>query len=94
MALQFYDNAYLRRLGQHRAENTAESLGITTVSTTKAHGRNRDKAQVWGEILSSKGLLAMAHIQNFEHKKPTIVWVGRLPDCGFFSLREYFFFEI
>lgn len=31
--LQFYDNAYLRRLGQHRAE----SLGITTVSTTNAH---------------------------------------------------------
>lgn len=26
-------------------QNKAESLGITTVSTTKAHGRNRDKGK-------------------------------------------------
>lgn len=39
-------------------QNMAESLGITTVSTTKAHGRNRDNANVLGEILSSKGLLS------------------------------------
>jgi len=26
-------------------QNMAESLGITTVSTTKAHGRNRDKCK-------------------------------------------------
>lgn len=26
-------------------QNMAESLGITTVSTTKAHGRNRDKGK-------------------------------------------------
>lgn len=37
--------------------NRAESLGITTVSTTKAHGRIGVNAKVWGEILSSKGLL-------------------------------------
>ena len=37
----------------------AESLGITTVSITKAHGRNLDKGKgVGGEILSSKGLLS------------------------------------
>ena len=29
-ALQFYDNAYLRRLGQY-GQNMAEYLGITTV---------------------------------------------------------------
>lgn len=28
--------------------NRAESLGITTVSTTKAHGRNRDKGKGGG----------------------------------------------
>ena len=39
-------------------QNKAESLGITTVSTTKAHGGIGIKAKVWGEILSSKGLLA------------------------------------
>jgi hypothetical protein len=38
-------------------QNMAESLGITTVSTTKAHGGIGIKAKVWGEILSSKGLL-------------------------------------
>ena len=38
-------------------QNKAESLGITTVSTTKAHGGIGIKAKVWGEILSSKGLL-------------------------------------
>ena len=37
--------------------NMAESLGITTVSTTKAMGRIEIKADVWGEILSSNGLL-------------------------------------
>ena len=37
--------------------NRAESLGITTVSTTKAHGRIGVNAKVWGEILSSNGLL-------------------------------------
>ena len=38
--------------------NMAESLGITTVSTTKAHGWNQDKGNGMGrEILSSKGLL-------------------------------------
>ena len=26
-------------------QNMAESLGITTVSTTKVHGRNRDKGK-------------------------------------------------
>ena len=36
-ALQFYDNAYLCRWG-NTGQNMAESLGITTVSTTKAHG--------------------------------------------------------
>lgn len=46
MALQFYDNAYLRRLGQYMAEN----LGNTTVSTTKAHGRNWDKGKGVGII--------------------------------------------
>ena len=30
--------------------NMAESLGITTVSTTKAHGRNRDKGKGVGRI--------------------------------------------
>lgn len=30
--------------------NMAESLGITTVSTTKAHGRNRDKGKGVGII--------------------------------------------
>lgn len=33
--------AYWGNTGQ----NMAESLGITTVSTTKAHGRNRDKGK-------------------------------------------------
>lgn len=37
--------------------NMAESLGITTVSTTKAHGGIGIKAKVWGEILSSNRLL-------------------------------------
>ena len=37
--------------------NRAESLGITTVSTTKAHGRIGVNAKVWGEILSSNELL-------------------------------------
>lgn len=36
----------------------AESLGITTASTTKTHGRNRDKSKGVGEILSSNGLLS------------------------------------
>lgn len=31
-------------------QNMAESLGITTVSTTKAHGRNRDKGRCVGMI--------------------------------------------
>lgn len=35
----------------------AESLGITTVSTTKAHGWKWDKGKVLGELLSSRGLL-------------------------------------
>ena len=35
-----------------------KSLAITTVSTTKAHGQIWIKAKVWGEILSSKGLLS------------------------------------
>ena len=39
-------------------KNMAESLGITTVSTTKTHGRNRDKSKGVGEILSSNGLLS------------------------------------
>ena len=30
-------------------QNMAESLGITTVSTTKAHGRNLDKGKGVGE---------------------------------------------
>lgn len=30
--------------------NMEESLGITTVSTTKAHGRNRDKGKGVGII--------------------------------------------
>ena len=30
-------------------DNMAESLGITTVSTTKAHGRNRDKCKRVGK---------------------------------------------
>ena len=38
-------------------QNMAESLGITTVSTTKAHGRIGVNAKVWGEILSSNELL-------------------------------------
>ncbi len=37
--------------------NRAESLGITTVSTTKAHGRIGVNAKVRGEILSSNELL-------------------------------------
>lgn len=37
--------------------NRAESLGITTVSTTKAHGRIGVNAKVWREILSSNELL-------------------------------------
>ena len=37
--------------------NKAESLGITTVSTTKAHGWKWDKGKVLGGFLSSKGLL-------------------------------------
>ena len=37
--------------------NRAESFGITTVSTTKAHGRIGVNANVLGEILSSSGLL-------------------------------------
>ena len=31
-------------------QNKAESLGITTVSTTKAHGRNGDKGKGVGRI--------------------------------------------
>lgn len=31
-------------------QNMAERLGITTVSTTKAHGRNRDKGKGVGII--------------------------------------------
>ena len=31
-------------------QNMAESLGITTVSTTKAYGRNRDKGKGVGII--------------------------------------------
>lgn len=38
-------------------QNMAESIGITTVSTTKAQGWNRDKAKCFGKILSSNGLL-------------------------------------
>jgi hypothetical protein len=38
-------------------QNMAESLGNTTVSTTKAHGRIGVNAKVWGEILSSNELL-------------------------------------
>ena len=38
-------------------QNKAESIENTTVSTTKAHGGIGIKAKVWGEILSSKGLL-------------------------------------
>ena len=34
-----------------------ESLGVTTVSTTKAQGRIGINANVLGEILSSNGLL-------------------------------------
>ena len=37
--------------------NMTKSLGITTVSTTKAHGRIGVNAKVWGEILSSNELL-------------------------------------
>ena len=37
--------------------NRAEILGITTVSTTKAHGRIGVNAKVWGEIFSSNELL-------------------------------------
>lgn len=29
----------------------------TTIWTTKAHGQNQDKGNVWGEILSSNELL-------------------------------------
>ena len=39
-------------------QNMAGSLGITTVSTTKAHGWNRNKGKGVGEILSSNGLLS------------------------------------
>ena len=39
-------------------QNMMKSLAITTVSTTKAHGQIWIKAKVWGEILSSKGLLS------------------------------------
>ena len=39
-------------------QNMAESLGITTVSTTKAHGWNGVRANRLGEILSSNGLLS------------------------------------
>jgi hypothetical protein len=39
-------------------QNMAESLGITTVLTTKAHGWNRNKGKGVGEILSSNGLLS------------------------------------
>ena len=35
----------------------AESLGITTVWTTKAHGQNRDKTKCFGKNLSSNELL-------------------------------------
>ena len=38
-------------------QNMAESIGNTTVSTTKAHGRIGMKAKGVGEILSSKILL-------------------------------------
>ena len=43
--------------GVNTGQNNAESLGITTVSTTKAHGRIGVNANVLGEILSSSGLL-------------------------------------
>ena len=36
----------------------AASIGNTTVSTTKVHGGIGIKAKVWGEILSSNGLLS------------------------------------
>ena len=39
------------------AQNMSERLGITTVSTTKAHGGIGIKAKVWGGFLSSKRLL-------------------------------------
>ena len=38
-------------------QNMAESIGNTTVSTTKAHGWNWDKGKGVGGFLSSKGLL-------------------------------------
>ena len=37
--------------------NMAEIIVVTTVSTTKAHGRIGVNAKVWGEILSSNELL-------------------------------------
>lgn len=44
--------------GGNTGQNMAESLGITTISTTKAHMDGIGiKAKVLGEILSSKGLL-------------------------------------
>ena len=37
--------------------NMTGKLGITTVSTTKAHGQNWDKGKCVGKMRSSNGLL-------------------------------------
>ena len=39
-------------------KNVAQTRMNTTVSTTKAHGWNRNKGKGVGEILSSNGLLS------------------------------------
>ena len=48
-------------------QNMAESIENTTFSTTKAHGRIGVNAKVWGEILSSNGLLRL-NVIDFSKK--------------------------
>ena len=54
-------------------QNMVESIGITTVSTTKGHGRIGVNAKVWGEILSSNELLRLNVIDFYRWKSMKII---------------------
>lgn len=58
MALQFYDNAYLRRLEQHRAEYGGKPWKILRFRLLRLIAASGMKAKVLGGLLSSKRLLA------------------------------------
>lgn len=51
-------------------------------------GRIGINKKVFGEILSSKGLLSDGTHTNFEHKKPQSL-VGRLPGLWLFMIKNY-----